>query len=550
MFDLDMALSEQAPSSRSSSRLAKLSSNMFFTRHVAHPQRCKHIEGLNGAMICAVNDDPSLIRSASSALSFNMSNLPTLPSSRRVERLVPNTGFWSTHGIVNDTENWKRELASLANASGLGLEKEDRKQNKPATADPHASRSGAHYSTRTGRFNEGTAKSRGRTGSKHSTAYSDTLFNVPESEREMWMLQVLCQLLGTSDLEDVQSWLISASHTEKDQARTMINSALRGLKESDRSSDQSQQPVDLDSLSEFVEKQKVEGKQASQKFIKESLNRPVHSLQPINEESNNDTNSSPDPLLNAALKKQSTLPLVNTTTYQISFPNYNQSPASSLEAITSSNRNNIHNENEQNQYNHDDNEEQIETIRLDDDVQRTRSPPVSNTKKQTPLQRSSSNHKQRRFDSFQLNDNNNNTENKRKETGISSNKTIESSNEDDDVKARRIRDLQNKLSQQEEDSKKQIDELQTRQSRLENALKLIVKQTAYGKRRKENNTGSDKNPDGSLANIDSQKENDHFEINSQNSSNFTKSRDENRSNKSFGGVWKPDASVLQRMQGN
>ncbi|CAF4453155.1 unnamed protein product, partial [Adineta steineri] len=139
-------------------------------------------------------------------------------------------------------------------------------------------------------------------------------------------------------------------------------------------------------------------------------------------------------------------------------------------AITSSNRNNIHNENEQNQYNHDDNEEQIETIRLDDDVQRTRSPPVSNTKKQTPLQRSSSNHKQRRFDSFQLNDNNNNTENKRKETGISSNKTIESSNEDDDVKARRIRDLQNKLTQQEEDSKKQIDELQTRQSRLENAL--------------------------------------------------------------------------------
>jgi hypothetical protein len=27
------------------------------------------------------------------------------------------------------------------------------------------------------------------------------------------MLQVLCQLLGTSNLEDVQSWLVSASHT-------------------------------------------------------------------------------------------------------------------------------------------------------------------------------------------------------------------------------------------------------------------------------------------------------------------------------------------------
>jgi hypothetical protein len=34
----------------------------------------------------------------------------------------------------------------------------------------------------------------------------------------------------------------------------MINSALRGLKESERTSDQSQQSVDLNSLSSFVER--------------------------------------------------------------------------------------------------------------------------------------------------------------------------------------------------------------------------------------------------------------------------------------------------------
>lgn len=87
------------------------------------------------------------------------------------------------------------------------------------------------------------------------------------------MLQVLCQLLGTSNLEDVQSWLVSASpsglissnanmfylndsllfYLEKDQARTMINSALRGLKESDRTTN-TNQSVDLNSLSNFVEK--------------------------------------------------------------------------------------------------------------------------------------------------------------------------------------------------------------------------------------------------------------------------------------------------------
>lgn len=88
------------------------------------------------------------------------------------------------------------------------------------------------------------------------------------------MLQVLCQLLGTSNLEDVQSWLVSAPVAgifyfkkliiiicnmlvlilEKEQARNMINSALRGLKESERTSSVNQQSVDLNSLSNFVEK--------------------------------------------------------------------------------------------------------------------------------------------------------------------------------------------------------------------------------------------------------------------------------------------------------
>jgi len=157
-------------------------------------------------LICDVNDDPTVVRStSSSSLSFNGTNLPiTFENSRRVERLLPPTGFWNTSGVskfcyniycflkyvlkVQDTDRWRHELASLATSSGLGIEKEEQKyNNKPPTAadQQNASRSGAHYSTRTGRFNEGTAKSRGRTGSKH--AFSDMLFTVPENEREMWV---------------------------------------------------------------------------------------------------------------------------------------------------------------------------------------------------------------------------------------------------------------------------------------------------------------------------------------------------------------------------
>jgi len=134
--------------------------------------------------------------------------------------------------LVEDTDRWRNELASLAAASGLRIEKDEKKtNNRLSTADQqNASRSGARYSTRTGRFNEGASKSRGRTGSKHATPLADTFFNVPENERELWvnkkliisqffkkksivqMLQVLCQLLGTSNLQDVQSWLVSASY--------------------------------------------------------------------------------------------------------------------------------------------------------------------------------------------------------------------------------------------------------------------------------------------------------------------------------------------------
>jgi len=91
--------------------------------------------------------------------------------------------------LVEDTDRWRNELASLAAASGLRIEKDEKKtNNRLSTADQqNASRSGARYSTRTGRFNEGASKSRGRTGSKHATPLADTFFNVPENERELWV---------------------------------------------------------------------------------------------------------------------------------------------------------------------------------------------------------------------------------------------------------------------------------------------------------------------------------------------------------------------------
>ncbi|CAF3640918.1 unnamed protein product [Rotaria sordida] len=569
-----MALFEQTPS-RGGSRFGKLSSNMFFTRNTAKPKRVRHIEGLNGALICSVNDDPSVVRSTSAtSLGFSPTNLHLFETSRRAERLVPPMGFWNTYGVIQDTERWRQELASLASASGLGLEKDEYKHyNRPATItdQQHASRSGAHYSTRTGRFNEGTAKSRGRTGSKHATPYSDMLFNVPEHEREMWMLQVLCQLLGTSNLEDVQSWLVSASQTEKEQARTMISSALQGLKESERTTNQSEQSVDLNTLSNLIEKQKNEEKQASQKYMKESVNRPPSTLQSINEEQQNDYHLG-DAWTNLINNNYSNSSSQNASTYKRSHQNYNRRSYSSFDTGSSNDKTNLFNENNQSQQ-EDEHDEQIDTKQLNEDHQRPRSVSVTNTRQQskqlqTPLRRSSSTHQQKHpVESLQLyddddddDDDNNNIDNKininehendeqqRKEIILPPIKIKESSNQNDNEKLRKIRELKNKLSRQEEESKKQINELQLKQSRLENALKLLTKQTSSQRKRHQQTHDNIENFDASPTNlmIETQKENDRRYHGRQQEIHSS----DNRPTKSYSGIWKPDASTLHRLQGN
>ena len=55
----------------------------------------------------------------------------------------------------------------------------------------------------------------------------------------------------------------------------------------------------------------------------------------------------------------------------------------------------------------------------------------------------------------------------------------------DAARARHLRNLQKKLVRQEQDAKKLYDDLHSKQSRLENAIKLLVKQTSSYKQRRE-----------------------------------------------------------------
>ncbi|XP_048472133.1 uncharacterized protein LOC109922485 [Rhincodon typus] len=54
-FSVDAERPQSKP--KSSSRFGRLSYHSFFSRHNPHPHRVRHINGLNGNPVCAVNDD-------------------------------------------------------------------------------------------------------------------------------------------------------------------------------------------------------------------------------------------------------------------------------------------------------------------------------------------------------------------------------------------------------------------------------------------------------------------------------------------------------------
>jgi hypothetical protein len=74
------------------------------------------------------------------------------------------------------------------------------------------------------------------------------------------MIQVLCQILETDSMQEVQSWLVSAGQQEKEAARELIQKAIIGLQESGRiqvDNDQRnsvQNKIDLDQIKDTIER--------------------------------------------------------------------------------------------------------------------------------------------------------------------------------------------------------------------------------------------------------------------------------------------------------
>ncbi|CAF0798778.1 unnamed protein product [Rotaria sordida] len=175
-----------------------------------------------------------------------------------------NMGFFQPHGLVEDETVWKKSLRDLAMSLGFITQNEINRIQKPATLANFYGPPSTTGSLRTSvpstssgptpRFNEPLPPpSRGERIFAKAHAKPAWYYKVDDHEREAWMLQVLCQILGTDDISLVQTWLASSHNAERDLARQLIVRALDGLGEGDRfrtilpSLD-----VDMDTLNNFV----------------------------------------------------------------------------------------------------------------------------------------------------------------------------------------------------------------------------------------------------------------------------------------------------------
>ncbi|XP_047183832.1 protein TBATA isoform X2 [Scophthalmus maximus] len=209
---------------RSSARFGALSHHSFFSRHNPHPNRVRHIQGLNGRPVCMVRDDwfvtsslfpHPLLRSQILRKAANPSFASPLASN-----LNGVSGPKHTPGLFS--EAWRDELKELA--VKVSLSSRAQKDKKEEIPEEECVRRQTQYSAETGRILPPPTKSYQRRSHSQRQIHPQ-----PFHDQELMVLELLCQILQTDSLSTVQQWLLLAGQREKELVMGMIRRALDGV---------------------------------------------------------------------------------------------------------------------------------------------------------------------------------------------------------------------------------------------------------------------------------------------------------------------------------
>uniref|UniRef100_A0A3Q1JFW7 Uncharacterized protein n=1 Tax=Anabas testudineus TaxID=64144 RepID=A0A3Q1JFW7_ANATE len=191
---------------KSSPRFGSLSHHSFFSRHNPHPNRVRHIQGLNGRPVCSVRDDWYV---TSSVFPHPLLKGHVLRKSLNGVSSIKNKSALFS-------EAWRDELKELA--AKVNLSSQAQKENKEVF------RRKTQYSAETGRIIPPSTKSYQRRSVSQRMAYPQ-----PFHDQELMVLELLCQILQTDSLSTVRQWLLLSGQREKDLVMGMIKQALEGV---------------------------------------------------------------------------------------------------------------------------------------------------------------------------------------------------------------------------------------------------------------------------------------------------------------------------------
>ncbi|XP_029104708.1 protein TBATA isoform X2 [Scleropages formosus] len=207
-------------------RFGTLSHHSFFSRHNPHPNRVTHIQGLNGSPVCTVNDDWG----GSVPLPphpFIKSPVPWTFSGKS-DTYIPVPYCGTNFRAAPLSETWREELRDLA--AKVSLAASGGKEKKAKEHERRDSARETQYSARTGRIVPPSSQTSRSRCSQASLRHSRTRGRTPSQglvyDQELLVLELLCQVLQTDSLSQVQQWLLFADAREKDLVMGLLQQAL------------------------------------------------------------------------------------------------------------------------------------------------------------------------------------------------------------------------------------------------------------------------------------------------------------------------------------
>ncbi|XP_043374572.1 protein TBATA isoform X4 [Dermochelys coriacea] len=227
---LRFSMEAMRPQSKNNSRFGNLSHHSFFSRHNPHPLRVTHIQGLNGARICMVNDAWSVLTPLSphpmikgqlstTILGVSGAQMPIGdPHSNLVPRL--------TVGALSDA--WREELRELA--ARVSASSSTEMEQKEMVEEPQRA---TQYSAETGRLIPPSSRATTR-HTPHQLCRNNAKNKGKDAAlsfqgQELVILELLCQILQTDSLSAIQQWLLTAGQREKDLVMRMLQTATANL---------------------------------------------------------------------------------------------------------------------------------------------------------------------------------------------------------------------------------------------------------------------------------------------------------------------------------